>query len=77
MFGKNITSDEEALEKLLLWLETVIGKNEFFIGKSLDNEQENIINRVLQDKGLPGVTYGDINIKLISELVGRIINETR
>ena len=77
MFGQNITSDEDALEKLLLWLETVIGKNEFFIGKSLDNEQENIINRVLQDKGFPGVTYGDINIKLISELVGRIINETR
>ena len=77
MFGQNITSDEDALEKLLLWLETVIGKNEFFIEKSLNNEQENIVNRVLQDKGLSSVTYGDINKKLISEIVSRIINETR
>jgi alcohol dehydrogenase class IV len=77
MFGQNFGSDKEALEKLLFWLDSILEKNKPIFKGSLAHAEIKIIDRLMQDKGLESVTYGGISEGLISELVGRIINETR
>jgi len=58
------------------WLESIIGKQSFNI-KGLIVDKASIVDRVLQDKGLPDVTYGVADRKSIEIIVGRILNEIR
>jgi alcohol dehydrogenase class IV len=77
MFGENIDCDKDALQKLLSWLDSIIGNYEFSFDCDLSEEKKHIVNRLMQDKGLPVVTYGGISDSLISDVVDRIIDETR
>jgi alcohol dehydrogenase class IV len=77
MFNTKIHSDEDALEKLVSWLDAIIGSTGFVVKGDLSNEKTKIVNRLLQDKGLSNVTYGGINKNSIFDVVDRIINEAR
>lgn len=77
MFGQNFGCDQEALEKLLSWLDSILENSNFIFDGDLAQEKINIVDRLMQDKGLASVTYGGISESVISDVVGRIINETR
>jgi alcohol dehydrogenase class IV len=76
MFERHVESDSDALNILQNWLESIIGKQSFNI-KGLIVDKASIVDRVLQDKGLPDVTYGVADRKSIEIIVGRILNEIR
>jgi len=77
MFGETIDSDKEALKKLLTWLAPMLGGSGFIFDGDLSEDKIDVVNRLMQDKGLASVTYGGISEDLILDVVDRIINETR
>ena len=75
MINKKIYSDEDALLQLSSWLESIIGNKKITSNFDLKNKKQDIIRRLIQDKGLEEVTYGGLDQKQLCNIVECIINE--
>ena len=70
-------NDEEAYNHIQQWFDTLIhhlAKEVKFVELP---DADKIVNRLMQDKGLPGVSYGPINEAHLRTIVNQIIDETR
>ncbi len=72
MTGKDIATDAKALEVMSDWLRKNIGSDAFAPAPTAEN-QEKIVRRILQDKGLPGVSHGIIDEASLNATVAEIL----
>jgi len=70
-------NDEEAYNHLQQWFDTLIrhlAKEVKFVELP---DADKIVNRLMQDKGLPGVSHGPITEGHLRTIINQIIDETR
>jgi alcohol dehydrogenase class IV len=68
--------DAEALRRLTAWLTGIIGDVRPAEPELLHQHRTALVDRLLQDKGLPAVSHGDINPSTLDRLIGNIAHET-
>jgi alcohol dehydrogenase class IV len=74
---KHYSTDQEAYTDLQQWIDQII----HHLGRPIIFNEvpdpERIVNRLMQDKGLPGVSHGPINEEQLRKIVNQIIDENR
>jgi len=73
----SFSNDAEAYEKLQQWFDQLIQHLGRPISFTELPDAEHIVDRLLQDKGLPDVSHGQINEEQLRKIVNQIIDENR
>jgi alcohol dehydrogenase class IV len=70
-------NDEEAYNHIQQWFDTLIHNLAVEVKFLEIPDADKIVNRLMQDKGLPGVSHGPITEAHLRTIVNQIIDETR
>ena len=73
MSGKDISTDAEAFDIITDWLRTSARIGAFPLTADMEKNQDHIIQRILQDKGLPGVSHGTIDEASLNATIAKIL----
>lgn len=77
MMGQRLKDDSAALAALSGWLDAAAGKTPVGPASNIVERASRIVDRVMQDKGLPAVSYGVINPASITRTVENIAHAIR
>jgi alcohol dehydrogenase class IV len=72
MTGQSPSTDEAALESLAAWTRNLVGAELPFPARDVRNQEDRLVERLLQDSGLPAVSHGEIAPLSLRSLVRRI-----
>jgi alcohol dehydrogenase class IV len=73
---QRVTDDMEALDRLVSWLRGLVEIKSPAPAADILSAQQALVQRVLQDSGLPSVSHGDISEAAINGLIRSIANAT-
>ncbi len=72
MTGRAPSTDQRAMAELTAWTRSLVGSTLPFSGESVRKNQDDLVARILQDSGLPGVSHAEISASTLRSLVLRI-----